>query len=148
MTKEERQLLLNDLCGRLPYGLNVSFKYNGHYCRGTVISVGYGVTQSCDLGIWPFDKEYNYVNPKDIVYINIDEVCRLFLRPPSSMTEEERSNLRVYCGTQEGITYDIGVAGAINSPAVIDFLNAHYFDYRGLIEKGLAFEAPEGMYKK
>ena len=28
-----------------------------------------------------------------------------------------------------------------------DWLNAHHFDYRGLIEKGLALEAPEGMYK-
>jgi hypothetical protein len=28
----------------------------------------------------------------------------------------------------------------------IDWLNAHHFDYRGLIEKGLAIEAPEGMY--
>ena len=27
-----------------------------------------------------------------------------------------------------------------------DWLNAHHFDYRGLIEKGLAIEAPEGMY--
>ena len=29
----------------------------------------------------------------------------------------------------------------------IDWLNAHHFDFRGLIEKGLALEAPEGMYK-
>jgi hypothetical protein len=28
----------------------------------------------------------------------------------------------------------------------IDWLNKHHFDYRGLIEKGLALEAPEGMY--
>lgn len=31
--------------------------------------------------------------------------------------------------------------------AVFDWLNAHHFDYRGLIEKGLALEAPEEMYK-
>ena len=30
--------------------------------------------------------------------------------------------------------------------AVIGWLNAHHFDYRGLIERGLALEAPEGMY--
>ena len=30
---------------------------------------------------------------------------------------------------------------------LIDWLNAHHFDYRGLIDKGLAIEAPEGMYK-
>lgn len=28
----------------------------------------------------------------------------------------------------------------------VDWLNAHHFDYRGLIPKGLAVEAPEGMY--
>lgn len=28
----------------------------------------------------------------------------------------------------------------------VDFLNSHHFDYRGLIDKGLAIEAPEGMY--
>jgi hypothetical protein len=31
--------------------------------------------------------------------------------------------------------------------SVLDWLNAHHFDYRGLIEKGLALEAPKGMYK-
>ena len=30
---------------------------------------------------------------------------------------------------------------------LIDWLNSHHFDYRGLIEKGLALPAPEGMYK-
>ena len=30
----------------------------------------------------------------------------------------------------------------------IDWLNAHHFDFRGLIEKGLALEAPKGMYEK
>ena len=29
----------------------------------------------------------------------------------------------------------------------IDWLNAHHFDYRGLIEKSLAIIAPEEMYK-
>ena len=29
----------------------------------------------------------------------------------------------------------------------IDWLNAHHFDYRGLIEKGLALEMPKDMYK-
>ena len=30
---------------------------------------------------------------------------------------------------------------------ISDWLNAHHLDYRGLIEKGLALEAPEGIYK-
>ena len=30
---------------------------------------------------------------------------------------------------------------------LLDWLNAHHFDYRNLIGKGLALRAPEGMYK-
>ena len=29
-----------------------------------------------------------------------------------------------------------------------EWLNVNHFDYRGLIKKGLALEAPEGMYNK
>ena len=40
----------------------------------------------------------------------------------------------------------------LNDVAVLmvqtDWLNKHHFDYRGLIEKGLALEAPEGMYNE
>ena len=35
----------------------------------------------------------------------------------------------------------------IGNIKVFDFLNKHHFDYRGLIEKGLALNAPDGMYK-
>lgn len=55
-----------------------------------------------------------------------------YLRPLSSITEKEGKEL------DEHITiYDD-----------VDWMNAHHFDYRGLIEKGLALEAPEGMYKE
>lgn len=120
MTQEEKQLLFIDLCGRLLYGVILDVD-NGKYRE--------------DKKIWPgLFYSYNLWDAKP------------YLRPMSSMTEEERNNLRAYCRTQEGIIYDIGVAGAINSVAIIDFLNAHHFDYRGLIEKGLALEAPDGMY--
>jgi hypothetical protein len=35
----------------------------------------------------------------------------------------------------------------VSSIKIFDWLNSHHFDYRGLIEKGLAIEAPDGMYK-
>jgi hypothetical protein len=36
----------------------------------------------------------------------------------------------------------------INGPyPIVDWLNTHHFDHRGLIPMGLALEAPEGMYK-
>ena len=43
---------------------------------------------------------------------------------------------------------DIGSIEISEFSKIYDWLNAHHFDYRCLIEKGLALEAPEGMYKK
>lgn len=73
-----------------------------------------------------------------------------YLRPMSSMTEEEEDEYdsmfsnarRIYCNCEY---YDTVQEDDI--PDFIDWLNAHHFDYRGLIEKGLALEAPVGMYK-
>lgn len=56
-----------------------------------------------------------------------------YLRPMSSMTKEERKD---WNSTPRTIVEQI------------DWYNAHHFDYRGLIEKGLALKAPEGMYRK
>ena len=60
----------------------------------------------------------------------------------SSMTEEERSEYDVYrkhvCDEYNRYCFD--------SVESIDWLLRHHFDYRGLIEKGLALEAPERMY--
>ena len=57
-----------------------------------------------------------------------------YLRPMSSMTEDEE------------VEYE-SIKGWKNEWELVDWLNAHHFDYRNLIEKGLAIEAPEGMYK-
>ena len=60
-----------------------------------------------------------------------------YLRPMSSMTEEELKELNIIfdnCDTEYRVEAQ-------------DWLDAHHFDYRGLIEKGLALKAPEGIYK-
>ena len=57
-----------------------------------------------------------------------------YLRPMSSMTEEEEEEYEsIKCWKNE---WDL-----------VDWLNAHHFDFRNFIEKGLALEAPEYMYK-
>lgn len=78
-------------------------------------------------------------------------VCFPYLRKLSSMTEAERLEL-------EDLSYGRYVNEKIfGDPqghgipinelySVFDWLNKHCFDYRGLIEMGLAIEAPEGMY--
>ena len=135
MTEEEKQLLLKDLCERLPYGvvLNVD---NGKYRE--------------DKKIWP--GLFNSDNLWD---------SKPYLRPMSSMTEKEKRELQSFfpgsfgnqwLDIEEG-TIDIFecsstmTLGLNNSERAINFFNSHYIDYRGLIEEGLALEAPEGMYK-
>ena len=82
-----------------------------------------------------FDEELSDIHIMNFYQFEI----KPYLRQMSSMTEEEHNELKhVALVDNEGVPGDI--------PAYIDWLNAHHFDYRGLIEKGLAIEAPEGMY--
>ena len=63
----------------------------------------------------------------------------------SSMTDEEYNQLYIDSRVKKD---SIDILDALaNDLAAIDWLNAHHFDYRGLIEKGLALEAPKDMYK-
>jgi hypothetical protein len=126
MTQEDKQILLRDLCSRLPYG--------------TIVLTGY-------------DQESRYWNEQkfletpltSLVYEafskNLITFCKPYLRSLSSMTEKEKSE---YILLGDLVTVD-GIF--VSSCEPIDWLNAHHFDYRGLIEKGLALEAPADMYK-
>ena len=126
MTEENKQLLLKDLCARLPYGVKVSTN------RGPEIIEG----------LAPFC--HNEVK----IALNLDWSLSIsdftpYLRPMSSMTEEEQKE---YYKTFRAEAYGNGYV-YVESVHSFDWLDAHHFDYRGLIEKGLALEAPEGMYK-
>ena len=143
MTQEEKQLLLRDLCARLPYGVKANVTYFD----------------------WQHDEKIKKCDT-DITYGNIYEVvnnwndCKPYLRPMSSMTEEEiefmgENGFRVYkktnCFDNNCDVYDDGwdnfYVDKQSFEGVIELFYSHHFDYRGLIEKGLALEAPEGMYK-
>jgi hypothetical protein len=77
-----------------------------------------------------------------------------YFRPMSSMTKEELKELRdIFNGVVDFnewgadiIDSDYHAISYLEICAIIDWLNAHHFDYRGLIEKGLALVAPDGMY--
>jgi hypothetical protein len=155
MTQEDKQLLLKDLCGRAQYGVNILVPKGVRIHDNGKIKESDLIDTVC--GVIFYNDEPKIVTPQNFSFLDrngirnfggwtVEEV-RPYLRPMSSMTAEERNNLRKYCRAQEGISYDVGVAGAINSPAIIDFLHAHHFDYHGLIERGLALEATENMYK-
>jgi len=69
---------------------------------------------------------------------------KMYLRPLSSMTEEENKQYESICDLYMN---GQGVKHFFNNVATIDWYNRKHFDYRGLIEKGLALQAPEGMYE-
>ena len=117
MTLEDKELLLKDLCARLPYGVKI------------------------ELTWWVMD-EGIYINtilePDHIEQLLNDEdgdtEIKPYLRPMSSMTEEEKMKLSLS---------QIYAFVHYNEIAKMDWLNEHHFDYRGLIEKGLAVEVTE-----
>lgn len=155
MTQEEKDLLLKDLCARLPYGVKVSIL---EYLNAEIL-VG------LDINKQTFNLEYSIGQP--IFSRHNDLIIKPYLRPMSSMTEDEKEGLlnllfdkeakNFYIdeeGFIDGKTSDLmkdgfnyPSFGPINIVLYTNWLNVHHFDYRGLIEKGLALEAPEGMYK-
>lgn len=134
MTKGDRQLLLQDLCARLPYGVKID-------------KVLYGATTLNERDIESFRKGF-------------DDILMPYLRPMSSMTKEQFSKLKEYSGliydqldlasfqdgTYKCLDFYLSEVPAYVVVLVFDWLNAHHFDYRGLIESGLALEALENMY--
>lgn len=135
MEENLKQLLLKDICARLPYGVKVAYL------------------------AWSREKG-NYIVPMRIYSLNTDGYMRLigqvdegggqveitkylpYLRPMDSMTEEEREEYIKECNKVLLMRYR-----ASSHYQVTDWLNEHHFDFRSLIEKGLALEAPADMYK-
>ena len=158
MTQEEKLLLLEDLGSRLMYGVIVDYKddeYDHHKWKittlfapaysqdGTLIDtdhegwIGYDDYKGCGMssGTRPLHLEKNLP----------------FLRPMSSMTEEEEKVFGSFIFTEhhgwDGKTDYHEYVCIDNINKFYDWLNKKMFDYRGLIPKGLALEAPEGMYE-
>ena len=122
MTQEYKELLLKDLCARLPYGVKV---------ESVFINTDTKKRKSCGIEIF-------------------DATCILMIRdgfgefkpylfPLSSMTEEEWEDYQKI-KMIDWVHGDIN-GTFINAGSIVDWLNAHHFDYRGLIEKGLAIDA-------
>ena len=133
MTKEEKQLLLKDLCGRLPYGVIVQVNdgLRGTYDRRLVQVFCDRV--SCSV---------NVCNPlKECICI---DSVKPYLRSMSNMTEEEKYQ---YENTQWEYQADYCAPEYFDGLESYDWLDKNMFDYRGLIPKGLALEAPEGIYE-
>lgn len=117
MTREDKELLLKDLCTRLPYGVKIEFTW------------------------WVMD-EGTYINatlePDHIEQLlnNEDSITEIkpYLFPLSSMTEEQKKE---YQYITERWMYDSSYSISDST----DWLNKNHFDYRGLIPMGLAIDA-------
>lgn len=117
MTQEDKELLLKDLCARLPYG--VCYKHftwddeRGEECiPAQIYSINSdGYVKNC------YDDETVY----------IDDV-RPYLFPLSSITKKTLEELSAYIDIK-------------NAYVAVEFFNSHHIDYRNLIKKGLAIDA-------
>ena len=131
MTQKDKELLLKDLCARLPYGVKLQKTYDTSdpvelylidLCHHTIKFYTYkgeGLTM-CDVG-------------------NIERFGKLrykpYLFPLSSMTDEQ---LPYYITT---LKYNEETRGMVETSDSFDWLNKNHYDYRGLIPKGLALDA-------
>ena len=134
MEREDKEILLRDLSARLPYGvvckgvtvdINViKDEYENREVGGLLTNIGYDY---CTLGIMT-ECELSTIKP--------------YLRPMSSMTEEEKETYEMFFNED----------GLLNTSVdtYLDWLLENHFDYRGLIPMGLAIEVTEenNPYKK
>ena len=130
MTQQEKELLLKDLCARLPYGVKCQIQGDTENTPRKLSRIEVDELDGILLDFWTEKDTF------ESIQVYLSEV-KPYLRPMSSMTEEERItfyNLRDYRLEEE------------SACVLIDWLNACHFDYRGLIEKGLAYEAPKEIY--
>ena len=145
MTQEDKELLIKDLCARLQYGVKAHYKYYD-FVGGTeqlvseddAIITGVNTTLGNPIQVDGYYVEVEYVKP--------------YLRPMSNMAEEERNEWtslmrKEYREAYPNSAIDTSYYEYFPTPESFDYLIENMFDYRGLIPKGLALEAPEGMYK-
>lgn len=119
MTQEDKQLLLKDLCGRV-------------ICNTKVKVIGDWFYEERE----PYDSILTFMIMKTFEENdNLSLIIKPYLRPLSNIT------------TKEFEEYNELFNSSLDTWTYVDWLNSHHFDYRGLIEMGLALEAPEGMYK-
>lgn len=129
MTQKNKELLFKDLCARLPYHTRVK------------VWLKDGTTEEGAL-----DLEHNYGDVlRDAFYYNKIVKIKPYLFPLSSMTEEQHNEFFSYYHDIEmaevKASGDYLKAAYIGDDAKYSWLNKNHFDWRGLIEKGLAIDA-------
>ena len=130
MNEQNKELLLKDLSARLSHGVfcvGITYELDDDGERYIPVKVKDTLTEI-----------HNYKLETASVRLGLISSCKLetvkpYLRPMSSMTEEERKIYTKLLFADLGGVYE-------DYYKALDYLNAHHFDYRGLIERGLAIE--------
>ena len=135
MTQRDRELLIKDLCARLPYGVKVSkvvedWTSEPHPIRSInlnniVVEDGEFEDGTPDIDIW----DYEEIKP--------------YLVPLSSMTDEQKreyASLVWFNGLSRGWNSDDAII-LDEVPMLIDFYHKNHIDYRGFIPMGIALDA-------
>ena len=119
MTQEDRELLLKDLCARLPYNLRIRTYYEDDICGDIILH------------------KISDARVNDLYKI---ENCKPYLRPMSSMTEEEKMEYHKILVKSQDCSFENSESA---TTMVNDWLLSKGFDVRGLISKGLAIAVTE-----
>lgn len=138
MTQENKELLIKDISARLPYGIIVECNDNDGSLPNT--------WEVVYINIYTEDVYLLNTKTNATKLISIEDI-KPCLYPLSSMTEEQKKEFpgevsilnafidgSIYLSEDEKLTSE-------NLIEIFDFLNKNHFDYRGLIEKGLALDA-------
>lgn len=134
MTQENKELVLKDLCARLPYNVicQVEFKENGKYNSKVMLLSGI------------FTDEAYFTTKGGSIYSN---EYKPYLFPLSSMTEEQKKYITDKWSINEEFNFEIDTNWGeyfVELGDTVDFinwLNENHFDYNGLIPMGLAIDA-------
>lgn len=130
MRQEDRDLFLKDLCARLPYGVKVNTIQGDFTIIGLTTE---RVFTTCETEGCHNDFPIECVKP--------------YLFPLSSMTDEQKKYITDRWGINDEFDFEINPDWGeyfVELGDIVDFidwLNKNHFDYRGLIEKGLAIDA-------
>ena len=135
MKQEDKELLLKDLNTRLPYGVKIELTW---WVMGEGIGINTTLGPECIEELLNDEDGNTEIKP--------------YLRPMSSMTEEEFTNLKEYSGlkydqldlasfqngTYKCLDFYLSEVPSAVVIKVFDWLNRYHFDYRNLIPMDLA----------
>lgn len=146
MKQEDKELILKDLYARLPYGVRIKHKefdidatryYLDNIYRSGRVCLSFLEREGAGLRT-------------GIEFMDFDKGDKPYLFPLSSMTREQREELKTILGESVSFAdynnsfYDMFGYNEVSMFSIlkaIEWLNKNHFDYRGLIKKGLAIDA-------